>query len=112
MTARDVIAAIRRRAGITQPDNYLASIGSKEEMRELVRNERRLELCFEGHRFWDLRRWGLPLNESVTGYFHDGSQYIEMPVVETRDFPEYAKYLPIPNNEIIKFSALEQNQGW
>ena len=112
MSARDVIAAIRQRAGITQPDDYLASIGSKEEMRDLIRNERRLELCFEGHRFWDLRRWGLPLNESVSGYFHDGSRYVEIPVIETRDYPEYAKYLPIPNNEILKFSALEQNQGW
>jgi hypothetical protein len=112
ITARDVIAAIRERAGITQPDDYLASITSKEDMRALIQNERRLELCFEGHRFWDLRRWGLPLNESVSGYFNDGSQYVEIPVVETRDYPAYAKYLPIPNNEILKFSALEQNQGW
>lgn len=28
-----------------------------DEMEELIRNERRLELCFEGFRFWDLRRW-------------------------------------------------------
>jgi len=112
ITARDVIAAIRERAGITQPDDYLSSITSKEGMRDLIQNERRLELCFEGHRFWDLRRWGLPLNESVSGYFHNGSGYVELPVVETRDYPEYARYLPIPNSEIIKFSALEQNQGW
>ena len=112
ITARDVIAAIRQRAGITSSDNYLASIASKEDMRALIQNERRLELSFEGHRFWDLRRWGLPLNESVSGYYHDGSGYVEIPVVETRDYPEYAKYLPIPNNEILKFSALEQNQGW
>jgi len=112
MSARNVIAAIRERAGINQPDGHLASIGSKEEMRNLIRNERRLELCFEGHRFWDLRRWGLSLNESVSGYFHNGSSYVEIPVVETRDYPGYAKYLPIPNSEIIKFPALEQNQGW
>jgi hypothetical protein len=112
ITARNVIAAIRERAGITQPDNYLASIGSKEDMRTLIQNERRLELCFEGHRFWDIRRWGLPLNESVSGYFHNGSRYVEIPIVETRDYPEYAKYLPIPYYEILKFSALEQNQGW
>jgi hypothetical protein len=112
MSARNVIAAIRQRAGINQPDGYLASIGSKEEMRNLIRNERRIELCFEGHRFWDLRRWGLPLNENVSGYFHDGSHYVEIPIVETRDYPDYAKYLPIPNNEILKFPALEQNQGW
>jgi hypothetical protein len=112
ITARDVIAAIRVRAGITSPDGYLASIATKEDMRALIQNERRLELCFEGHRFWDLRRWGLPLDESVSGYFYNGSGYVEIPVVETRDYPEYAKYLPIPNNEVLKFPALEQNQGW
>jgi hypothetical protein len=112
ITARDVIAAIRERAGIEQPDDYLASIASKEDMRAIIRNERRLELCFEGHRFWDLRRWGLPLNESVSGYFHDGSGYVEIPVVEIRDYPAHAKYLPIPNDELLKFPALEQNQGW
>src|SRR5690606_21834837 len=51
-SARDVIAAIRKRAGIQQPDAYLASIADKDGMRNLIRNERRLELCFEGFRFW------------------------------------------------------------
>ena len=32
-------------------------------MRELIRNERRLELCFEGFRFWDLRRWKVPMEK-------------------------------------------------
>jgi len=112
MSAMDVIAAIRERAGITQPDEYLQTVTTKEQMRELIRNERRLELCFEGHRFWDLRRWGLNLNETATGYFHDGSQYIELPNVEVRNYPPYATYLPIPYNEVLKFPELEQNEGW
>ena len=112
ISATDVLSAIRKRAGITQPDLYLASISSKQEMRELIRNERRLELSFEGHRFWDLRRWGLPLNETATGYFYDGNSYVELPAVEIRDYLSHAKYLPIPNNEIVKFSMLEQNEGW
>ena len=112
ISAHNVIAAIRERAGIAQPDDYLASITSKDQMRELIRNERRLELCFEGHRFWDVRRWGLPLNESATGYFYDGTNYVELPTVELRNYPEYAKYLPIPYDEVLKFSELEQNQGW
>jgi hypothetical protein len=110
ITARDVIAAIRNRAGITQPDNYLASITTKEDMRELIRNERRIELSFEGHRFWDLRRWGLFLNEPAKGYFFDSSSYIELPSVEIRDYPSV--YMPIPNSETLKFSELEQNNGW
>ena len=112
ITARDVIAAIRNRAGITQPDNYLASITTKEDMRELIRNERRIELSFEGHRFWDLRRWGLSLNEPAKGYFFNGSNYVELPSVEVRNFQPFATYMPIPNSETLKFSELEQNNGW
>lgn len=112
MTARDVIAAIRQRAGIAQPDGYLASITSTEDMRELIRNERRIELSFEGHRFWDLRRWGLPLNETTKGYFFDGTNYVELPSVEIRNYQPFATYMPIPNSEILKFSELEQNIGW
>ncbi|GAA4950658.1 RagB/SusD family nutrient uptake outer membrane protein [Algibacter agarivorans] len=112
ITARDVIAAIRNRAGITQPDSYLASITTTEDMRELIRNERRIELSFEGHRFWDIRRWGLPLNESAKGYFYEGNSYIELPSVEIRNFQPFATYMPIPNAEILKFSELEQNNGW
>ncbi|MCD6354045.1 MAG: RagB/SusD family nutrient uptake outer membrane protein, partial [Prolixibacteraceae bacterium] len=112
ISAYDVIAAIRQRAGIVQPDEYLATISTKEQMRELIHNERRLELCFEGHRFWDIRRWGLSLNEPVTGYFYNGSAYVEIPSVEVRNYPSQAKYLPIPYNEILKFSELEQNAGW
>ncbi len=112
ISARDVIAAIRKRAGITQPDNYLASISTPEDMRKLIRNERRLELSFEGHRFWDLRRWGLPLNETAKGYFFDGNNYLELPSVEIRNYQSFATYMPIPNSEILKFSELEQNNGW
>lgn len=112
ITARDVISAIRNRAGISQPDNYLTSIATTEDMRELIRNERRIELSFEGHRFWDLRRWGLSLNETAKGYFFDGSNYVEFPSVEIRNYQPFATYMPIPNSEILKFSELEQNIGW
>ncbi|WP_299059613.1 RagB/SusD family nutrient uptake outer membrane protein [uncultured Polaribacter sp.] len=111
ISALDVISEIRKRADIT-PDNYIGTITTKEAMRELIRNERRLELCFEGHRFWDLRRWGVSLTETARGYFFDGSNYVELPSVEERNFQSNAIYLPIPNNEIIKFSELEQNNGW
>ncbi|WP_299012492.1 RagB/SusD family nutrient uptake outer membrane protein [uncultured Polaribacter sp.] len=113
MSARNVIAAIRERAGITQPDLYLTnSITTQDDMRQLIRNERRLELSFEGHRFWDLRRWQAPLNETVRGNFFDGNNYIEIPSVEARNYPANANYLPIPNDEIFKFPAIEQNSGW
>ena len=112
MTARQVISEIRRRAGLTQPDAYLASITTKEAMRELIRNERRLELSFEGHRIWDLRRWGLPLNETARGLFFDGTNYVALPTVEIRNYPSFATYMPIPNDETLKFPAILQNTGW
>ncbi|WP_136480732.1 RagB/SusD family nutrient uptake outer membrane protein [Cognatitamlana onchidii] len=112
MSARDIIGAIRNRAGIAQPDTYLASITSREAMRDLIRNERRIELSFEGRRFWDMRRWGLFLNETAKGYFFDGDNYVELPSVEIRNYQPFATYMPIPNAETIKFSELEQNFGW
>lgn len=112
LTPRDIIATIRQRAGIDQPDTYLASISTESEMRELIRNERRIELSFEGHRFWDLRRWGLSLNEAAEGLFFNGSSYLPLPSVEVRNYQPFAIYLPIPNNEVLRFPAIEQNNGW
>jgi hypothetical protein len=112
-SAKDVIAAIRKRAGINQPDNFLNSITTKEAMRELIRNERRLELCFEGFRFWDLRRWGLPLTTPVMGVNIDKTATNHSVVeVEQRVFMPYMNYGPIPEQEVLKFPALEQNAGW
>ncbi|WP_430813786.1 RagB/SusD family nutrient uptake outer membrane protein [Carboxylicivirga sp. RSCT41] len=111
-SAKQAIASVRKRSGIEQPDRYLSSIDSKEEMRKLIQNERRLELCFEGFRFFDLRRWGLPLNVVPKGYFFDGNQYVEVDNVEERNYPQHATYNPIPYSEVLKFSALEQNTGW
>lgn len=113
-TPVDIIGAIRKRAGITQPDNYLASVSSsKESMRELIRNERRLELSFEGFRFWDMRRWGLSLTESAKGIsISDATNTKTVFEVETRDYEPYMKYGPIPNSEILKNPNLTQNEGW
>jgi len=109
-SARDVIAAIRSRAGITQPDNYLTSISSKEDMRELIQNERRLELCFEGFRFWDLRRWKKDLTEPARGVRITNDNY-DITTVEKRLYEDYMYYPPLPYNEVLK-AGLIQNNGW
>lgn len=111
-SARDVIATLRQRAGIEQPDEYLASISDQDAMRELIRNERRLELCFEGHRFWDLRRWKADLTETARGINinSSGSTVIN---IETREYNnDFMHYGPLPQGEVIKFNALIQNRGW
>lgn len=113
-TAYDIIREIRKRAGITQPDAYLASITSKEAMRELIRNERRLELCFEDHRFWDIRRWqsspditgaakGVSINNNIYSVIDVESRNYRLPA---------AYYGPIPDSEITKNEFLLQNKGW
>ncbi len=111
-SAYDVIQALRKRAGISQPDLYLESIKSDQSaMRNLIRNERRLELCFEGFRFWDLRRWNLNLNSAAEGMKIQGGAYQKI-TVENRLFQEHMKYGPIPYSEVLKFNTLIQNKGW
>ena len=103
-SAYDIIKAIRQRAGIDAADPYLEQCaGDKNKMRELIRNERRLELCFESFRFWDLRRWNADLNEVARGV--EGN-------VEIRDFKDYMTYGPIPYSETMKYGSLKQNDNW
>lgn len=120
-SAYDVIKAIRTRAGlgIDNGDAYLESIkDNKDKMRELIRNERRIELCFENFRFWDLRRWNVDLtklNETALGVeiSKNGSVMNYSPLtVEKRKYEEYMIYGPIPFAEVMKWSNLEQNVGW
>lgn len=117
-SAYDVIRAIRERAGVglSNNDAYLESVAAnKDLMRELIRNERRIELCFENHRFWDLRRWEVPdLNETARGMQISGSGTLTYsPInVETRDYKNFMYYGPVPYGEIQKWTSLEQNAGW
>ena len=116
MSARQAIAEVRKRAGIDAADLYLASISSKEAMRDLIKNERRIELCFEGHRFYDIRRWEDNMNETITGVTitknNDGSfNYVRKDIVQPSYF-DYMQYGPLPFNELLKTDNITQNQGW
>ena len=115
-SAYDVIKAIRQRAGVGGNDDpYLEKCAASQDlMRELIRNERRLELCFEGFRFWDLRRWKVDLNklnETVKGMRVENNHY-QVVDVESRNYADYMYYGPIPYSETLKFNALIQNNGW
>ena len=110
-SARDVVAAIRKRAGIDQPDGYLESIDSRDKMEELIRNERRLELCFEGFRFWDLRRWEATLTDAAQGVRIMGTLYNDI-TVENRVYQPYMNYGPLPYEELLKWDQIQQNKGW
>ena len=127
-SAYDVIKAIRQRAGLAtdeigmplpEGDTYLEECAAdKTKMTNLIRNERRIELCFENKRFWDLRRWQMPINESVKGMQIDrnettGELTYTIINVEDRNFDSsYQWYGPIPKSEVLKWSNLKQNKGW
>lgn len=114
-TARSKIAELRLRAGIT-PDPYLASVTDQAGFRALIKNERRISLCFEGFRFWDIRRW----NDLTTMQAPVKAAYITQDIVDTtyiysiveeRKYTPNMIYGPIPYNETLKYS-LDQNKGW
>lgn len=113
LSAKDALSKIRKRAGFIF-DPYLAALTDKTIFRNLVQNERRVELCFEGKRFWDLRRWGKPVNTKVSrvviNKVNDSYVFEAPEVVENKLFS--SPFMPIPMNETILIKGLKQNDGW
>nr|MBD3620795.1 RagB/SusD family nutrient uptake outer membrane protein [Sunxiuqinia sp.] len=93
---------------------------TKEEMRERIMNERRVEFCFEEMRFFDVRRWKLGntyFNKPVTGMkirvdANKNPVAYERFEVESRQWDEKMNLYPIEQNEIYKAPKIEQNPGW
>ena len=111
-TAQAVINAIRERAGITSKA-YINGL-NKEGLREAIKNERRIELCFEGHRFWDIRRWNgkTTMKAPVNGVkFSADNTAATVSEVQKRDYKDYQIYGPIPYNETLKYD-IKQNDSW
>ena len=75
----------------------------------------RIELCFENKRFWDIRRWKMPLDEKAKGMqIEKAGESLNYKVieVENRNYKDYMYYGPIPYGEMLKWSNLQQNKGW
>ena len=77
---------------------------TQEELIDFVRDERRRELCFEGHRWFDLRRWGMP---SFTHKWHDNAESTSTFRIEENDL---LYTVPIPDEALQMNSSLEQNE--
>lgn len=85
--------------------------------RKRLRNERRVELCFEGHRFWDIRRWkignktqliyGLRLSKKENDVYS-----LSKEIIQERCWNEKMNYYPLPITELSKNTNLIQNDGW
>lgn len=112
----DAVNAIRTRSGMPALSGL-----TKETMRAAIRNERAVELAFEEHRFWDVRRWKIAGEEGVM----KGNMYglrlkqitnstdfhFDQVVFEQRVWEDKMYLYPFPNSEIYK-QYLVQNPGW
>jgi len=105
---------VRTRAGMPALPAEL----TKDAMRLRIQNERRVELCFEEHRFFDVRRWKKGeefFNKPVSGMVitKTGNTFTYQVVqVENRVFAEKNYRFPFPQTELNKTSKLQQNPGW
>ena len=113
MSARQALQQVRDRASVKLPKVIAAD---QESFREAVKHERRVELAFEDHRYWDLLRWKDAmdvLNKPVLGVAvtktEAGWSY-QVQEVATRTFYERNYYLPFLRSEIENSgNTLEQN---
>lgn len=116
----EAINMVRQRPGVNMPP--LAGL-TKETMREKIRQERTVELAFEEHRFFDLRRWKengtgsllaeTVLNESVYGMriSNDKSTYTRFKLEDRVYLPKH-RFFPVAQGEIDINPDLGQTPGW
>lgn len=121
-TAKEYIDKVRTRAGIPTIDESWAPIGGANDqntLREIVRQERTIELYLENHRFWDLRRWQIAdqyLDQNAKGMNIQGEtdeEFFQVTEVQfPRNFSQRNYLMPIPQAEINKNELLIQNPGY
>ncbi|QEM10036.1 RagB/SusD family nutrient uptake outer membrane protein [Mucilaginibacter rubeus] len=110
------VEAIRQRAGLNP---YQLPTGlSQVEMRTAIQNERRIELAFEEHRFWDVRRWKIAdQTDNITTkgmeVDRDGATVAYKQFdVRKRNFRKAMYLWPFPQSEVAKSPELIQNPGY
>lgn len=111
MSAREALNAVRKRAGMPE-----VAACSQDEFLTRVKHERRVEMAFEGQRFWDLRRWK-NLDETKNIYavritHHNGVLSYEKTLLSERSVSDKLYFYPIANVELFKSKKLVQNSGW
>jgi hypothetical protein len=125
LTAKEAISYLRGRTTYDDApglaaDPYLdqVAISGKVAFDRFLRDERRIETCFEGLWFHDIRRWTTTLGElnrevhgvGVTKNAGNSFTYDFNRVVGTRVFT--SAYLPIPYREVVNMTNMIQNEGW
>ena len=116
MSASEAVNVIRNRADVKMPQFPVGL--SNDDFWKKYENERMVELAFEGHRFWDLRRWKEGSKLASITEMHivknqDGSFSYNREVVK-RNWDDKMYLFPIPQSEILKHnnSNFTQNPGW
>lgn len=114
MSALEAVNEVRKREGVEMPD--LSDELSDTEFLKKLKKERRVELAFEGHRFWDVRRWkdledtskiyGVKIQKTDNGMKYTRFLYL------TRTITDNMYFYPISNTERYKNENLVQNPGW
>ena len=109
MTANEAVNVLRSRSDINMP----AFTEDGDAWVERYERERAVELAFENHRFWDVRRW-----KKGAQYFRTvqvasiGSNLVLNRSTVTRQWDEKYNFYPIPQSELKKNPNLTQNAGW
>lgn len=114
-TAREYVNMVRSRESVNMPP----VTESGEALFERIVNERRIELVFEEHRWFDIRRWKIlpqvadeDLTRMIIRKNPDGTKQYEVAFWKEGNFNEANYLLPIPQSEINKNGMLEQNPGY
>jgi len=118
LNARQALNLVRARAGVNMP--AVAAGLSKDAFREIVWSERRVELAFEEHRFYDVRRWKIadvtenkPANGITVTKTGNTYTYATKVALDGRRFETKHYWLPIPRAEIQSSgNRLQQNTGY
>lgn len=108
---------VRARTGVAMPP--MPAGLSQTEVRDRIRNEKRVEFAFEDHRFWDVRRWMIaptvfaqPLRGVDITKNTDGTFTYKPIKVEDRAFNPKMYFYPIPQSELNIVKGLVQNPLW
>ncbi|WP_066630706.1 RagB/SusD family nutrient uptake outer membrane protein [Labilibacter marinus] len=115
LTAEQAINTLRQRAGV-DPVNALIVADSNKFMDEL-RRDRSTELCFEAHRWVDIRRWGVAHLDkykvkTALDFPQDHSYFQESVLIErVCDYPKHF-WLPFEANQTQFYEGFPQNPGW
>jgi hypothetical protein len=115
LTAEGAVNALRKRAGITDVHNAIVTDNNK--FMDEIRRERAVELSYEGHRWLDIRRWGIAHEDKYrikTALNFDKNWESFSQNVLVKRVCEYPKHywLPIPPNRIKFPNGFPQNPGW